>query len=153
PSRLASALTALGVRPGDRVGIILPQRIETPVAHVAVYKLGAVAVPLSVLFGPEAIETRLRDADAVAVIGETSALEKVAALDLASRLVDVDRDWSRLLADASPRFDAFPTEPDTPAVIIYPSGTTGPPKGALHGHRILLGHLPGVELSHDFFPH
>jgi acetyl-CoA synthetase len=152
-NRLANALSALGVRPGDRVGIMLPQRIETAVAHVAVYKLGAIAVPLSVLFGPEAVETRLRDADATAVIGEAAALEKVAALQLVPHLLDVDRDWPRLLADASPHFQAFPSTPDTPAIIIYTSGTTGPPKGALHGHRILLGHLPGVELSHDFFPH
>jgi acetyl-CoA synthetase len=151
-NRLANALGALGVGPGDRVAIMLPQRVETAVAHVAIYKLGAIAVPLSVLFGPEAVETRLRDADAVAVIGEAAALEKVAALQFAAHLIDVDRDWPRLLADASPRFQAFPSGPDTPAIIIYTSGTTGPPKGALHGHRILLGHLPGVEVSHEFFP-
>jgi acetyl-CoA synthetase len=151
-NRFANVLRALGVQGGDRIGIILPQRVETAVAHIAAYKLGAIAVPLSILFGPEAIETRLKDAGVTTVIGETDALEKVAALGLDARIIDVDRDWQRLLADASARFEPAPTKPDTPAVLIYTSGTTGPPKGALHGHRILYGHLPGVELSHDFFP-
>ena len=66
--------------------------------------------------------------------------------------IDVDRDLERLLAAASPGFAAAATTPDTPALLVYTSGTTGPPKGALHGHRVLAGHLPGFELSHDFFP-
>ena len=151
-ARLANALAARGVRPGDRIGIVLPQRWETAVAHIAAYKLGAIAVPLSILFGPEAIEVRLRDADPVAVIGEADALEKVAALGFDAHLIDVDRDWASLLADTSSTFSAPDTSPDDPALIIYTSGTTGPPKGALHGHRLLWGHLPGVELSHDLFP-
>ena len=151
-SRLANALSALGVGMGDRIGILLPQRWETAVVHIAAYKLGAIAVPLSILFGPEAIDIRLRDANPAVVIGEKEALEKVVTLDLGARLIDVDRDWERLLADASNRFLAAPTKPDDPALIIYTSGTTGPPKGALHGHRVLYGHLPGVELSHDLFP-
>jgi acetyl-CoA synthetase len=151
-NRLANAIAALGVGKGDRLGIILPQRAETAIAHIAAYKLGAIAVPLSILFGADALETRLGDADVAAVIGESEALEKVASLGLSARSVDVDRDWDALLSRASSRFDAAVTEPDTPALIIYTSGTTGPPKGALHGHRILSGHLPGVELSHDLFP-
>ena len=151
-NRLANALAGLGVRAGDRIGIILPQRVETAVTHIAAYKLGAIAVPLSILFGPEAIETRLRDADPAAVIAEADALEKVRELGLSPRLIDVDRDWEKLVAEGSAQFEAAPTGPDSPALIIYTSGTTGPPKGALHGHRILPGHLPGVELSHDFFP-
>jgi len=151
-NRLANALTEKGVHAGDRVGIILPQRPETAVAHVAIYKMGAIAVPLSILFGPEGLERRLRDSGAVAVIGEAGALERVRSLELDVQAVDVDRDWTDLLSHASPRFEPVETEPETPALIIYTSGTTGPPKGALHGHRILLAHLPGVEMSHDFFP-
>ena len=56
------------------------------------------------------------------------------------------------LSGGSARSRPARTGPDTPALLIYTSGTTGPPKGALHGHRVLHGHLPGVELSHDFFP-
>jgi acetyl-CoA synthetase len=151
-NRLANALRALGVAPGDRVGIVLPQRPETAVAHLSAAKLGAIAVPLSVLFGPDALEMRLRDAEAAVVLGEEEPLERVAALGVDVPLVDVDRDLGALLRDASASFEPVPTTPDTPALIVYTSGTTGPPKGALHGHRVLLGHLPGFELSHDFFP-
>jgi acetyl-CoA synthetase len=151
-NRLANALRGLGVAFGDRVGIVLPQRPETAVAHIAAAKLGAIAVPLSVLFGPEGLATRLRDADARLVLGEAEALERVAGLGLDVPLVDVDRDLPTLLAGASPLFDAVATTPDTPALLVYTSGTTGPPKGALHAHRVLAGHLPGFELSHDGFP-
>ncbi|HKY24074.1 MAG TPA: AMP-binding protein [Gaiella sp.] len=151
-NRLANALRGLGVGPGDRIGIVLPQRPETALAHIAAAKLGAIAVPLSVLFGPDALEMRLRDADVRVVLGETEPLERIAALGLDVRFVDVDRDLERLLAGASPRLEPVESTPDTPALIVYTSGTTGAPKGALHGHRVLAGHLPGFELSHDFFP-
>jgi len=49
-------------------------------------------------------------------------------------------------------FTPVRTTINDPAIIIYTSGTTGPPKGALHAHRVLLGHLPGVEFPHEFFP-
>ncbi len=90
-NRLANALRGLGVCQGDRVAIMLPQRVETVVAHIAVYKLGAIAVPLSTLFGPEAIETRLQDCDAKVVIGESQSLEKVDSVDVEARVIDVDR--------------------------------------------------------------
>ncbi|MFX7739778.1 AMP-binding protein, partial [Acinetobacter baumannii] len=72
-NRLSHALRALGVRRGDRVAIVLPQRIETVVAHMAVYQLGAIAMPLSMLFGPEALGYRLQHSEAcVAIADETS---------------------------------------------------------------------------------
>jgi acetyl-CoA synthetase len=151
-NRLANALRASGVRAGDRVAIVLPQRIETAIAHVAIYKLGAIAVPLSVLFGPEALELRLRNSDAAMLIAERRVLEVAETLGYDLRTIDVDREFDRVLDRGSIRFEAAHTTPDTPAVLIYTSGTTGPPKGALHGHRILLGHLPGMELHHDFLP-
>ena len=151
-ARFANVLRAFGVSSGERVAILLTQRPETPVAHIAIAKLGAIAVPLSTMFGPEALEMRLRDADVCVVLGETDALERVSALGVEARLIDVDRELDGLLAAASPVFETVATTPDTPALITYTSGTTGPPKGALHGHRVLPGHLPGFELSHDFFP-
>lgn len=161
-SRFANALRALGVEAGDRVGVVLPQRVETPVAHLAVYKLGAIAVPMSVLFGPDAIRHRLGDSEARAVITDAGRLERVA--DVAAELGGIEvivvdpparpphHDFWELLRSGSPQLEPAATEPDTPALIIYTSGTTGPPKGALHGHRALLGHQPGFVLSHDLFP-
>ena len=161
-NRLANALSALGIATGDRVGILLPQRPETAVAHIAAYKLGAIAIPLFVLFGEEALEYRLADSGARALITDRSGAEKIAALrerlpDLAE-VICVDgaaegsRDYGATLADASDAFTPVDSHADDPAVIIYTSGTTGPPKGALHAHRVLLGHLPGVEMPQELFP-
>ena len=126
------------------MGIALPQRPETAVAHIAVYKLGAIAVPLSTRFGPDAMAVRLGDADPAVVLADRE-LEGV-------ETIDVERELPALLAAASDRFEPVATAADAPALIVYTSGTTGPPKGALLAHRVLYGHLPGFELSHDFFP-
>ena len=158
-NRCANALAAMGVRPGDRVGVLLPQRPETAIAHIAVYKLGAVALPLFTQFGPDALEHRLGDSGARALITDSENLTKLPAglPDLATILV-VDGDgggnplfWPSL-ERAADSFSPANTGIDDPALVIYTSGTTGKPKGALHAHRTLLGHLPGVQLAHDFFP-
>lgn len=159
----ASALKARGVGRGDRVALLLPQCFETAIAHVAIYKLGAIAVPLALLFGVEALEYRLHAAGAKAVVTNGQGLAKVAGLTAQLPLLDLlfsidgaegpAEDFHRLVAVSDSHFDAEVTGPDDPAMMIFTSGTTGPPKGALHGHRVLLGHLPGVEVSHDFLPH
>ena len=141
-----------GVAAGDRVALILSQRPETVIAHVAIYKLGAIVVPLSAAFGSDALGVRLRGSEPRAIIAERASLERAVELGFDGVLIDVDRDLDGLLAAASPDFTAAATTPDTPALLVYTSGTTGSPKGALHGHRVLAGHLPGFELSHDFFP-
>jgi acetyl-CoA synthetase len=158
-NRCANALAALGIGGGDRVGVLLPQRPETAIAHLAIYKLGAVAVPLFVQFGPDALEHRLADSGAKALITDGENLPKIPAFlpDLATILVvEGDTDGHLLfwptLERARDEFAPADTGRDDPALIIYTSGTTGKPKGALHAHRVLLGHLPGVQLSHDFFP-
>ena len=158
-NRCANALGGLGIRSGDRVGVLLPQRPETAIAHLAIYKLGAVAVPLFVQFGPDALEHRLADSGARALITDGDNLAKVprGLPELATILV-VDGDSSGhplfwpTLERARDAFTPADTASDDPALIIYTSGTTGRPKGALHAHRVLLGHLPGVQLPHDFFP-
>ncbi len=161
-NRLANVLRATGIGPGERVGILLGQRLETLLAHLAVYKLGAVAVPLFSLFGPEALGFRLADSGARAVITDPAGAGKLeglrADLPALAQVLATDgggpgaSDLDAALARASDRFTNVPTGADDPAVLIYTSGTTGPPKGALHAHRVLLGHLPGVQLPHDFFP-
>jgi acetyl-CoA synthetase len=162
-NQLANALKANGINFGDSIGILLSQRPETLISHIAVYKLGAIAVPLLTLFGPDAIEYRLQDSMASAVITDRENLPKIHEikdrLPHLKRVIAVDADlkeevldfWG-CIASASRAFTAVKTKPDDPALIIYTSGTTGQPKGTLHGHRLLLGILPGFEFYHNFFP-
>ena len=159
-NRLANALRAQGLGPGDRIGILLPQAPETALAHIAAYKLGAVAVPLFALFGPEALDYRLANGGAKALITDAGGLAKISGLDLPGLQCVISIDgpadgalgFQDLLARAAESFAPADTAADDPALIIYTSGTTGPPKGALHAHRVLLGHLPGVEMPHELFP-
>ncbi|MDO9428591.1 MAG: AMP-binding protein [Methylobacterium sp.] len=162
-NRLAHALVGLGLRPGDRVGVLLPQSAAVVVAHAAAYKLGAIALPLAGLFGPEALAYRLADSGARALVTDAAGLAKVAPLRAELPALDlvVNRDgagegalaYADLLAGASDEsVTPVETGPDDPALMIYTSGTTGLAKGALHGHRVLLGHMPGFLMMHDFPP-
>ena len=162
-NQLARVLAGLGILRGDRVGIVLPQRPETAVAHLAAYKLGAVALPLSTLFGPEALEYRLRDAGAKIVVTDGENLERVLAVakDLpalttvvSAGSADADGvvEYAKAIARESDSLEPVATAAEDPAILIYTSGTTGPPKGALHAHRVLLGHLPAIEFYHEYFP-
>ena len=160
-NRLANALAHF-VSQGDRVGVLLPQCFETAASHVAIYKIGAIAQPLFTLFGPDALLYRLKDSGASTVItnaagvatltalrAELPDLKTVISMDGAS---DTALGFADLCAKQSETLTPLRTRADDPALLIYTSGTTGNPKGALHAHRVLLGHLPGVEMSHDFLP-
>ena len=151
-NRLANMLRAHGVKRGDRVAIMLPQMPEVAAAHIAIYKLGAVALPIAVLFGPDALSYRLQNSGAKAIITNAQGLAKLdgvrAEVPELTCIVSVDDGFADLLARASPDFTPVDTAADDPAMMIYTSGTTGQPKGALHAHRVLLGHLPGIELPH-----
>jgi acetyl-CoA synthetase len=158
-NRLSNALSALGVKRGDRVAILLPQRPETAIAYIAVFQMGAVALPLSHLFGPDALEYRMEHAEAsVAIVEPTTIANLWAIKDRLSHVIGVDtkeagvQGWSALLEKASTNFTPADTKAEDPALIIYTSGTTGPPKGALKAHRTLIGNVPGFVHSHDFFP-
>lgn len=161
-NRLANALRARGVAPGDRIAILLPQGRCVLTAHLAAYKLGAIAVPLAALFGVDALAYRLGDSGAKVLVTDAAGLAKVSQIteplpDLALLISTDGADrhalgWDALLADASPDVTPVDTGPDDPALMIYTSGTTGNPKGALHGHRVLPGHLPGVQMPHEFMP-
>ncbi len=161
-NRLANVLAARGIRRGDRVAIILSQGPAAAVAHIAIYKMGAVAVPLAALFGPDALAFRLANSGARALLTNAEGVAKLGeirdglgelsvVLSIDGRADGVDG-LADALAKASPGFAAVDTLADDPAMMIYTSGTTGPPKGALHGHRVLLGHLPGIQMPHEFFP-
>ncbi len=164
-NRLSNVLVAQGVRRGDRVAIVMPQCFETAVAYMAVLQMGAVAMPLSLLFGPDALEFRLQDSEAVFAIADSSAL---ADLQLARKhcstlrtvmgvgtpeavLAGADCEYADALAQFSTQFTPVDTLADDPAILIYTSGTTGNPKGALLAHRALIGNLPGFVASQNWF--
>ena len=160
--RLSAALVALGVHRGDRVAIVMPQRFETAVAYIAVLQTGAIAMPLSQLFGPEALEYRLQNAAASVAICDEGSLENLltaratcpalhTVIGLGAGAEGADHEWSALLAAGRGRFDPADSLADDPAVLIYTSGTTGPPKGALIPQRALIGNLPGFVCSHNWF--
>ncbi len=164
-NRLANVLLAHGAQRADRLAILLPQAPETLFAHVAAFKAGLVSVPLFSLFGADALEYRLANSGARFLVTDEASLLNIEPLrgrlpELRLVLVIGDprsygagtESFTETLARASDHFVNVRTRAEDPALIIYTSGTTGNPRGALHAHRVLLGHLPGVELSHDFFP-
>lgn len=157
-NRLANVLRANGVKRGDRVAVYLPQAPEVAACHIAIYKLGAVALPIAVLFGPEALSYRLQNSGSKALITNAAGVARLAEIrhetpDLAC-VLSIDGaaagagDFHAQLSQASSSFTPEATAADDPALIMYTSGTTGQPKGALHGHRVVLGHLPGAELPY-----
>jgi acetyl-CoA synthetase len=159
---VSNLLASLGVQRGDRVAIVMPQRFETAIAYMAVFQLGAVAMPLSILFGPDALEYRLQDSEAVVAICDEAAvanlLEVLARCPALRTLIGVgdaagqaDLDYAAGLSGQGSGFSAVPTQADEGAVLIYTSGTTGPPKGALIPHRALIGNLPGFVCSQNWF--
>ena len=159
--KLSSVLENSGFGKGDRLAVLLPQVPETVLAHLATSKRGGIVVPLFTLFGEDGLRFRLQNSGAKVIVTDSANLPKI--LNIAADLPDLEdvfcidgstgaRDfWGALLAHRTDTVVAS-TKLETPALLVYTSGTTGPPKGALHGHQVLLGHLPGVETHHEFFP-
>ncbi len=161
-NRLSQVLTLMGVGRGDRVAIVMPQRFETAVAYMAVLQMGAVAMPLSMLFGPDALEFRLHDSEAVLAICDESSIANVLAVrsncpllesvvGVGQASVQADVDLAQAMARVAPRFDLVDTAAEEAAVLIYTSGTTGNPKGTLIPHRALIGNLTGFVCSQNWF--
>jgi len=180
-SRLAAVMLEAGVQPGDRVAVILPQRVETALVHIAAQRIGAVSLPLSILFGDEALQYRLQDSGTSFLVVAEERFSVIETLidslpDLKSliRVPEVgpvrideagcgmidsvaksdtamDSFWHRI-NKATPFDQSANTKADDPAFLLYTSGTTGPPKGALIPQRALLGNLTGFECSHNGFP-
>lgn len=161
-NRLSNVLHALGVGRGDRVAIILPQRPETAVAHIACYQLGAVAMPLSILFGPDALEYRLQNSEAVVAIVDHAALANLTEVrsncPALRHIIAIDckssgaLDWQAEIGNASTIHQRVQTQASDPAILIYTSGTTGAPKGALLPHSAIIGNLTGFVASQNWFP-
>jgi acetyl-CoA synthetase len=162
-NRLSNALAALGVQRGERVALLLPQRPESAIAYMAIFQMGAVALPLSHLFGPDALEYRMQHAGASVAIVEPTTIANLwqvrGKLPQLRHVIGVGgareagvHAWEALLEKAGTQFSPLDTAADDPALIIYTSGTTGAPKGAYEAHRLLIGNLSGFVHSHDFFP-
>ncbi len=160
--RLARALHRLGVARGDRVAIVMPQRVETAVAHMALYQMGAVAMPLSQLFGADALEFRLNDGGVRLAIVDEGAMANIQAVRsacpalqtvLAVGAAQAEVHWDAALRQARGAAPRVHTAADDPAMLVYTSGTTGPPKGALVPHRALIGNLSGFVCSQNWFGH
>ena len=161
-SRLANVLSAHGIGQGDRIAVLLPQAPETILAHLAAYRLGVIIMPLFTLFGADGLKFRLADSGARAVITDRENLGKLS--EIRADLPDLEHIWCvdgpadgatglyATMDQASDHCPAIATTPDTPSFLTYTSGTTGPPKGALHGQRVLPGHTPAVQLFYDFWP-
>jgi len=150
--RLAHFLRGHGVGGGDRVAILLPQCAEVILTHVAAHTLGAISLPLFTLFGPDALAYRLRDSGARVVVTDAEGAMRMRDLDLPALNLVLD------IAELTGVLSAAQNDPippaagaEDPAMMIYTSGTTGDPKGVLHAHRFLLGHMPSIELTHAGF--
>jgi acetyl-CoA synthetase len=156
-NRLSHELQKRGIKKGDRVAIVMPQRFETAVSYMAVLQMGAVAMPLSMLFGPDALAFRVNDSGAsMALCDEASApvLTELRKDCRALKVVcQVPEFLSRPTAEKqlTHKFKAEKTLAEDPAVLIYTSGTTGNPKGALIPHRAMIGNLTGFLCSQNWF--
>jgi len=161
-NQFANSLQHFGLKIGDRVVLFLGQHPATGIAHVGCWKAGMVSAPTSTLFGADALEYRINMTGARALVTDRANYPKV--VEIRERTPTLERVllidgvepgsepfWDTL-ERASDAFETLSLTPDTPAFINFTSGTTGWPKGALQGHRSMLGHMPGLEFLMDFLP-
>lgn len=161
-NRLSNLFAKLGVARGERIAIVLPQRAETAIAHIACQQSALVAMPMSILFGPDALEYRLQDSSAIVAIVDSAALPALqeirAHCPSLRHVIAVDcqgdraLDWAEAIKTMDDTFTPCITQAEDPAILIYTSGTTGSPKGALLPQRALIGNLTGFVASQNWFP-
>ncbi|QYB00234.1 AMP-binding protein (plasmid) [Rhodococcus sp. USK10] len=165
--KFSTVLKHLGLNAGERIGVMVPQGIEVLTAHLGAFRAGVVTVPLSVKFGPDAVYQRLRDSqtrvlvvdakgfarirDSLVHVPSLEAVLLIGETPFGTSPIDIFP-YDRLVAEAAEDPETAATGPDSHAIIIYTSGTTGSPKGALHGHRILPAHMPGVRIAFSDAP-
>jgi acetyl-CoA synthetase len=145
--RFANVLTAHGVERGDRVATLLPSLPETAAAFIGTYRAGAILLSLSVLYGDEGIQHRLRDSGAKVLVTDSANRDRIAE-GMVDEVLVLDGELAAELEKASGDFETVDTAADDPAQLYYSSGTTGMAKGILHAHRYLLAHEE-FEFCHD----
>lgn len=170
-NKVAHTLQALGCVQGDRIMLCLPNCTEFPQAFFGILKLGAIALPASMLLSGAELDYLAQDSGAKTLITTPEHWHKLANLPAQSHslqsvilitneaLPDQQSgqaglySWQTLLGKASDQFDSCRTKANDPAYLVYTSGTTGYPKGVLHAHRALLGRLPAAHHWFDYDPH
>ena len=160
-TNLASALQNLGYGQGDFIGLHTGNHPDTAIAHMAVCKLGAIAVTLSQLYGPQSLRHALNDCKLKVLLTSEDAWGSLRT-DATNLFPDLEHvllrnphageiDLDAALANNS-NADSFKPDfvgADDPALLMYTSGSTGQPKGILHGHRILAAYTPSINLFFD----
>lgn len=160
--RLANGFVKMGVLPGDRVAVVLGQRPESVAACMAIFSVGAIAMPLSPSLSTDDLTMRLQDSgthvaivdahtgpDVVKAQQRYAGLTQIVALDFVDEAVIA---WRTLLARQAADFKPLPTRSDSPALLLYTCGATGAAKGVLLSHAALIGALPGFVASQNWFP-
>jgi acetyl-CoA synthetase len=157
-NRCANALRGIGIGRGDVVAVHTPQRPETAILHMGLYLVGAIGLPISRLFGPDAIRYRLEHSQAKAILVEPDTVHKLDGIrqelpSLKHVIIAGGRGdgiaFDEWIAKGSPEFRLEGASAEDPILLMYTSGTTGPPKGVLHVARYVLGHN-GIDYSYNF---
>lgn len=164
-NRAANMLASFGIARGDRVALMLPQAASTLAIHLGLYRLGALAVPMARQFGSTAVAYRMEKSRARMLITDSQTADRLADMSVASaqfQTVLIAGDsacdslagrpchaLTALLNAAGDETVAPAAGRDDPAMLLFTSGTTGPAKAAIHAHRVVAGHVPGVILSQN----
>src|SRR3954468_17490719 len=135
-NQAANLLASMGVSKGDRVAVVLPPTPETAAIFFGTWKLGAILLSMSVLYGDEGIAHRLRDSRPRVLVTDADNAARFDA-SLVQTLAVLD---GEVLSRATPRPQTEDTAAEDAAQLYYTSGTTGLAKGIVHAHRYLLGH-------------
>ncbi|MBI4608714.1 MAG: acyl-CoA synthetase [Candidatus Rokubacteria bacterium] len=148
-NRAGNALRGLGVKQGDCMVLRLGTNLDCMLAFLGALKIGAVPIPTSAMLRAQEVGIILRNSEAVAAIVTPDLAEAVEAvrghsprfahLLLVGEAADPTRSWRGLMERASEDLTPAATAPNDPAFMMYTSGTTGEPKGVLHGHRWIIG--------------